>query len=385
MFAKAVLPFIVLLLAAVVTGALIANRPEAQQQPSAIRPLTVEVVIAERQPVQFEVDSRGEVTPRTETLLMSEVSGQIVEVSESFVAGGFFRKGDVLVRIDPRNYETAVKRARASVAKARTQVSTENALAGYALKDWERLQALRAAPKEASDLTLRKPQLAQALAELELAEAELEKANGDLARTAIYAPYDGMVRSKSADVGQYVNTGSPLVSIFATDHAEVRLPLTANDLRFVRIPDATDAFLPVVRLRAEVAGVENLWNARLVRTEGVYDTESRVLYAVAQVDDPYLQQAPGQAEPLRVGTFVTATIEGRDAGALFRLPRDVLYRGDRVWVVNQDDKLEPRQVEVVRTDTANVYIDKGLNAGDRVCLTRLTSPLPGTRVQLSDV
>jgi RND family efflux transporter MFP subunit len=385
MFAKAILPLIVLLLAAVLTGALIANRPEAQQQPGAVRPLNVEVVVAERQPVQFQVASRGEVTPRTATMLMSEVSGQIVEVSDSFVAGGFFRKGDVLVRIDPRNYETAVKRARASVARARTQVSTENALAGYALEDWERLQALRAAPKEASDLTLRKPQLAQALAELELAEAELEKANGDLARTAIYAPYDGMVRSKSADVGQYVNTGSPLVSIFATDHAEVRLPLTANDLRYIRIPEAGSTDLPVVQLRAEVAGSEQLWQARLVRTEGVYDAESRVLYAVAQVDDPYRQKANADAQPLRVGSFVTATIEGRDAGALYRLPRDVLYRGDRVWVVNEDDALEPRQVEVVRTDHANVYIDQGLNAGDRVCLTRLTSPLPGTRVQLSDV
>ena len=385
MFKKAVLPLIILAVAAAVTVLLVQNRPDPERQADVTRALAVETISAQRQPVIFEIDSHGEVLPRTQTVLMSEVSGQIIEVSESYVAGGFFEQGDVLLRIDPRNYQTAVKRARAGVAKARTQVSTENALAGYALKDWERLQALRAAPKEASDLTLRKPQLAEALAELESAEAELEKASRDLARTVIRAPYDGMVREKSADVGQFVNVGSALTQIFAVDFAEVRLPLTPADLQYVELPQSGGDRIPSVALTADIAGEQRTWTADLVRTEGVYDSTSRVLYAVAQVEDPYRRKAEGREEPLRIGTFVTASIEGKDGGALFVLPRQVIYRGDRVWIVDDDDQLQPRDVEVVRTDRTNVYINDGLQAGDRVCLTRLNSPLPGMPVLLQDV
>ena len=382
MFTRAVLPFIVIVVAAAVVAVMVMNRPDVQQQPEAPRVLTVDVMLATRQPVQFEVASRGEVVPRTETRLMSEVSGQIVEVADTFVVGGVFSRGDVLVRIDPRNYEAAVKRARANVAKARTQVSTENALAGYALEDWQRLQDLRAAPKAASDLTLRKPQLAQAIAELEFAEAELEKAQGDLARTVIRAPYDGMVRGKNADIGQFVNTGSPLLDTFAIDHVEVRLPLTPNDLRYVDLPE-TGRANPNVVLQADIGGEVRTWQAELVRTEGVYDATSRVLYAIAEVEAPYAPAA--HAEPLRVGTYVTAVIEGKDAGALFRLPREALYRDNRVWIVDGADTLQPRDVEVIRAHSGHVYIDEGLNEGDRVCLTRLARPLTGTRVQLQDV
>ncbi len=388
MFAKAFLPFIIVIVAVAVTTLMFMNRPEAQREPQVLTPMVVDVIVAQRQPVVFEVASHGEVAPRTETVLMSEVSGAIVDVSDSFVAGGFFNKGEVLLRIDPRNYETALKRARASVAKARTQVSTENALAGYALKDWERLQELRATPKAASELTLRKPQLAEAIAELEFAQAELEKAQGDLSRTIIRAPYDGMVREKNADVGQFVNVGSPLVKTFAVDHAEVRLPLTQTDLQYLDLPKGEPH--PAVTLKADIAGSVQTWHGKLVRTEGVYDTTSRVLFAVAQVDDPYgikndQNEEATTAEPLRVGTFVTAAIQGKDGGALFKLPRQVIHRNDQVWIVDDEDTLRPREVQVIRMDQTSVYIDGGLESGDRVCLTPLNTPLPGTPVQLQDV
>ena len=146
--------------------------------------------------VTYTVQSQGTIAPRTQTSLVAEAQGQIVAVSDNFVSGRFFRKGDVLVRIDPRNYASAVKRTRANVAKAATQLETESAMAGYAKEDYERLRRANPRTGPASNLALRKPQMRQALAELRSAEADLEKAEGDLDRTVIRAPYDGLVRQK---------------------------------------------------------------------------------------------------------------------------------------------------------------------------------------------
>jgi RND family efflux transporter MFP subunit len=289
----------------------------------------------------------------------------------------------VLLRIDPRNYETQVKVARAEVAKARTQVATENALADYALNDWQRLREFSKNAKAASDLTLRKPQLAAALAELESADAALEKARRDLARTVIRAPYNGMVRSKRADIGQYVNTATAIADTFAVDYAEIRLPLTQKDLQFLDLPDAiAPERAPDVRLSALIGDDQQHWSAKLVRSEGVFDAQSRVLYAVAQIQDPYRLNTDQPGEPLRIGTFVTAEITGRQAGDLFVLPRHALYRDNQVWIVDDESRIRPRTVKVLRADDDHVYIESGLNDGDVVCVSPIDQPLPGTPVRI---
>ena len=201
------LPVVILLAFAGLSGLLVNSRetPEkiAVEPPS----LLVDIATAYRQPVEFSISSQGTVGPRTQTNLMAEASGQIIEVSEAFVSGGFFNTGDVLVRIDPRNYQSAVKKSRASVAKAETLLAKESALGGYAKEDYNRLLKLKPGTGPASALTLRKPQLLEAVAELQFAEAELEKAEGDLERTVIRAPYMGMVLEKRADVGTICEHG----------------------------------------------------------------------------------------------------------------------------------------------------------------------------------
>ena len=395
MLRKILTPIAVLVVAVGIGSALVLNRPEAKQQPRQPPVLLVDTLTATRVPTTFTVTTQGEVAPRTETTLISEVSGQIVEVSPSFVSGGFFGEGELLVRIDPRIYDARVKRARANVAAARTQVATENAMAGYALEDWQRLQELQAddgwqrehtghghtrgAP---SDLTLRKPQLAAALAQLESAEAELVEAEGDLERTSIRAPYSGMVREKLSDVGQYVRVGDRLAGVFAVDYAEVRLPLTQADLQFLELPRTSGATPVPVTLTARVAGADRRWAGEITRTEGVFDSRTRVLYAVAQVQDPYgLENARG--EPLRIGTFVNAVIEGRHAGALFAVPRHALYKGTTLWLVDEDNRLKAAEIGIVRAEEDFVYIDRGLRVGDRICITPMEQPLPGMPVRTS--
>ena len=381
---KVLLPVVFLAVAVGASFVMIQSRPEAMQKPAPPPSLLVSVAVAERQPVRFTVSSRGSVSPRTQTTLVSEVAGQIVEVSPAFVSGGFFTRGDVLIRMDPRIYEASVKRARAEVAKARTQVATEHALAGYALEDWQRLQRLDAARGPASDLTLRKPQLQQALAELESKNAEYDKAREDLRRTVIRAPYDGMIREKIADVGQYVNVGAQLARAFAVDRAEVRLPLTQQDLRYLDLERLEGGGTLPVTLHARFGEDAFSRAAQVVRSEGVFDAASRVLYVVAQIDDPYdLDRAPGEpARPLRIGTFVAAEIAGTAGGDLFALPRHALVRGTTVWVVDDALAIHPREVDVVRTDDNFAYIAGGIADGDRYVTTPIDQPLPGMKVRL---
>ena len=382
MIRKALLPILILAFFSAVAVGMYWSRPEPEKIAPEPPSFFVEVAKAKKTIVNFEVKSQGSVSPRTETTLIAEASGQIIEVSEAFVGGGFFAKGQVLIRIDPRNYASDVKRAKANVAKAATQLATESALAGYARDDWKRLRDLDPEVAPASDLTLRKPQLQEAIATLQSAEADLEKAEGDLDRTVIRAPYNGMVRQKIADVGQYVNTGSQLAVTFAVDKAEVRLPVTQQDLQFLDIGKLRSGEPIPVILKADLGGGSFTWQASVTRTGGVFDPQSRVLYLVAEVLDPY-DLAGNDQIPLLMGTFVSAEIEGRPGGELFLIPRYSMPRGNTLWLVDEESRIYPQEVSVVRRDNDYVYVSEGIEGGDQYCLTPIAQPLPGMKVRFS--
>jgi RND family efflux transporter MFP subunit len=378
---KLLLPLLIVAVSLGIAVVMTMVRPEAKLDPPALPSLLVDVGVIERRDVTFSVRSQGSVSPRTQTTLVAEAQGQIIDVSPAFVSGGFFRKGDVLIRIDPRNYEANVKRARANVARAVTQLETESALAGYAAQDYERLRRVNPDQGPASGLALRKPQMKQALAELHSTEADLDKALGDLDRTVIRAPYDGMVRNKVADVGQYVSPGTTLGVTFAVDIAEVRLPVTQNDLQYLDL-DQLRADVPIaVRLEANFGGDTVTRLGTINRSEGVFDTSSRVLYLVAEIEDPYGLNDDEQI-PLIMGTFVAAEIGGQAAGKLAVVPRYALQRGGTLWLIDDQLRIFPRQVEVVRRDEDFVYIAEGVENGERYCLTPIDQPLPGMQVRL---
>lgn len=348
--------------------------------------MLVDVMRAHSVSAKITVTAQGSVTPRTETILVSEVSGLITEVSSAFVAGGFFSKGDLLVRIDDRNYRAEVKRAQASVRAAETNVTREAGLADYAREDWERAQSLLKSSKAASDLAMRKPQLAEAFASLDFAKADLELRLGDLDRTVIRAPYDGLVREKRADVGQFVNGGSALAATFSVDVAEIRLPLPDSQLPYLNLDEheLAQGRGPLVMLSANIGGQLNSWQGRIVRTEGVFDERSRVLYLVAQIDDPYNRHSSKWEHSLRIGTFVEAAIEGEQLDNVIRLPRTALRRGNRIWTVTDNDTLKPVTVEIARADEQSVLIRAGLKSGQLICLTVPENPLSGTPVRYQE-
>jgi len=267
------------------------------------------------------------------------------------------------------------------LASRKAKLAEEKSRSEQALKDWRNLGRAGDPP----DLVMRKPQLADAMANVLAAEADIDKARRDLQRTKISVPYDGLLRERRVDIGQYVTPGTQLGISFAVDRAEIRLPLAADDLAFLNLPAATDTEIedyPAVSLSSEVGGVTKTWEAQLIRTEGVLDESSRVLYAVASVVDPYgfLGQSP--QDELRMGTFVRAAIDGRYIDSVVVLPRYVLRNDNTVLVANPEHELEVRQVMVARAEARQVFITDGVNDGESVVTTTLDAPIPGTRLLL---
>jgi RND family efflux transporter MFP subunit len=355
-----------ILIAAIALAAGLAQmKPETQKRDDEQLDLLVEVVTLEVSTESFQISSQGTVQPRTKTEVSAEVLGSIVSISPKFSAGGVFQKDEVLMRIDPTNYAVAVDKSEALVKQRQIEYDGARKL---------RSQGYRAESEYAS-----------AAAALASAQAELVGAQRNLERTYIRLPYEGMVLSKNADIGQFVNPGTKIGVTFATDLAEIRLPLTDQDLAFVDLPNTAEIREtgsvdgPQVRLTAIQKGTLVAWDATIVRTEGVVDERSRVTYAVAQVADPY--KLHGDGTPLPVGTFVAAEIAGSTAMDLIRIPRTVIRGADQVLIVNAESKIEIRTVNIVRFDDTYAYVSDGVSAGERISTTVIEAPTNGMSVR----
>ncbi len=372
---KWLLPVAILAAAVLVVAVLVSSRPELETAPREVAPPPVRVLTAAPADIDLGVRSQGSVVPVTEAELASEVAGAIVWTAASFRAGSYFSAGEVLLRLDRRDHELAVARARAALAQAGVALARELAEAETAREEWEELGVAG----DPGPLVLREPQLAEARARVEAALADKRRAELDLERTAVRAPFAGRLRTKRVDLGEFVNRGMPLATVYAVDAAEVVLPVPDAELAFLDLPLGADlgASGPRVRLRARFAGGRHEWRGRIVRVGGEIDPATRMVSLIARVEDPY--RASGDRPPLSVGLFVDAEIVGRTVRSVFRAPRAALVGADRVWLV-EDGRLVLRRVEVLRADPDVVIVGAGLAEGDRISLTILESAVEGMRV-----
>ena len=385
---RVALPVAVLAACVAVGWRMIAGRPAPPERRVAPLPvMEVAVATVRRGDYRIFVRSRGTVQPRTESTLVPEVPGRVVEVSPELRAGGFFGAGEVLVWIDDRDYAGGMEIARAALVQARTALIEEQVRAAQAEREWKRLGE----PGEPDPLVLRKPQLASAEAGVRRATAELEAARRSLERTRIVAPYAGRVLERHVDAGQYVSTGTVLARVFAVDSVEVRLPLGPGRLEWLDLPgryrrDAVDDRHegPVVRLTARQGAERHAWLGRIVRAEGAVDTATRQQFVIARIDDPY-GRGPAARPPLEVGQFVEAEIEGRMLRDVVVVPPAVLRGGDTVFVVDADSRLRRRDVEVVWRDAASAVLVSGLAPGERLVTTWLPPATSGVEVRISHV
>ena len=352
-----------------------AKKPESQiPQPKLP---AVEVQIAEATRHTYRIQSQGTALPRTSIRLVSEVSGKVVSVAESFDVGQIFAKGDVLMKIDSRDYELALAQARSQVAQAVLRVQIEEKEAEVVRREWQLLNK-----GEPTGLQAREPHVAQARAALKAALATEEAAKRNLNRCEIRAPFDGMVARAGVRPGQFTALGTPLGELFATDVAEVRLPLSATDLRFIDLPKPGPTVALGQAPKVTLSGRGAEWVGRVVRSEGMVDPLNRMVYVVAQITDPY-GLANDTVAPLRSGMFVRASIEGRTQENVIVLPRHALRGRNQVWIVSEN-KLTFRTVKVAFADAKQVIVAAGIQPGEQVVVSLLAAVVDGMGVKVRE-
>ncbi len=325
-----------------------------------------------------ELRLTGNVAALYKTEISSELTGNVISVSEKLVKGGFFKKGEEMLRIDGRDYQDDLVQSRAALAKVKLEVAREKELARQALQDWQELG--QGTP---TDLALRKPQTEQALASLAAAQSQLQRAKRNLEKTTIRAPFDCLVSSRSVSAGTFVTAGAPLFEIYNTDMAEIRLAVSSEDSAFLSLPD------PGVLLK-KTARVEIISNGDgsavkrdgyISRIEGETDPETRLQYLVVRVDDPY--SVRHRLPLLKIGDFVEVRVGGKTFECSTFIPESALLDDNRIMKVDANNKISFSKINVVKRFDDKVLISGNLEENDKIVISRLEFPVEGTLVRIN--
>ncbi|MFC3052803.1 efflux RND transporter periplasmic adaptor subunit [Kordiimonas pumila] len=374
---KFVVPAVVLLASIGSVIALDAAKSPPEKTEIEERPTSLYVDTVKTEDVRLTVTTQGEVKAKTEIALMPQVSGRIVSISESFAEGAGFGSNATLIKIDDADYNLALATAEARVAQTAVVLEKEMADARIKRKQWDEWVK----DGQPTPLALNAPQVAEAQAQKRAAEADLETAKLNLSRTNVSVPFHGKVLERSVGLGQIVTPSTELGRVFATDVVEVRLPLTDTQLAEIDLPigfvsNGTNA--PEVTFSSTVHNKSYSWVGHIVRVNAAIDRQTRLIYAVAEVQDPY-GQAADMGKPLAVGMFVKATIKSAIPTKTMVMPRLALRGDDRIYVV-KDNKLEIRTVDVISTSDDNVYVSSGVAEGEMVVTSAVRAAYSGMPV-----
>lgn len=373
---KGVITVSVLFFAMLLAWGLVATAPEPEQIEPEDLATSVRVLEVNREKVQLEVVSQGSVVPRNQTELVPEVSGRVQWVSPNLVPGGYFSKDDILLRIDDRDYQATVARSEAALKRAKA----EEELARFELARMEELVKNKLTSQSSLETVLRNHRIAEAaLADAKIA---LEQANRDLNRTQIRAPYEGLVRSERVDLGQYVSQGQSIASVYASDSAEIRLPLADRQLAYLDLPlgyrgELSEEDTSEVIISTEYGGRVYDWIGRLVRTEAEIDAKSRMVTAVVRVESVDNLGKPN----LPIGLFVSARIKGRWVEDVVTLPRAALRNENQVLVVDSDNRIHFRNIDIMRYENDKVLVSGGLQSGEVVNVSPIQTVVEGMRIK----
>ncbi|WP_346836679.1 efflux RND transporter periplasmic adaptor subunit [Microbulbifer sp. SAOS-129_SWC] len=382
-YLQAAAPVLVLALGFGVVKAMNATKPVPEKKEEEQRLVSLAYAEAREEVVHLSVGTQGEVRPHTEIDLTPQVAGRVVAIADHFAEGAGFEPGETLIQLDDADYRLALARAKAGVATAEVQLLQAQAAATIKRQQWFSVHP----NKQPSPLQINQPQVAEAKAKVQSARAELEEAQLKLSRTKVQLPFRGRVIRRDVGVGEYVTASTALGRVFATDRVEVRLPLTDSQLMELDLPMgfvASDkAPGPAVTFSAQVGAKQYQWHGRIVRTQAAVDQQTRLIYAVAEVQDPYGAGA-SNGVPLAAGMFVSAAAEGVQEHRALVLPRDALRNADKVYVIDADNHLSIRTVEVLSTSESRVVVASGITDGERVVTSTIANAVDGMEVQPLD-
>lgn len=352
------------------------EKPKPMSMPEQL--IRTEVLEMQQQDYQVQIESQGTVRAHYVTTITPVISGMIHVIHPCFEDGAFFNKDEVLAELDPADFQAALAATEARLARAEAALSQEKARATQARLNWEDI-GYEEAP---SELVLRVPQLKEAEASVKAAQADLDQAQRNLARTKIRAPFDGRVKSRTIGLGQAVGGSSPLGEVFATDFAEIRLPIPPSQLAFIKLPaELTDTAVDVVL--TDASGIANppTWKAQIVRTEGTLDESTRELFAIARIEDPFGRMS--KTPPLRIGQPVRAQIQGTILSSVFVLPRTSLRGVNRVYMIEQDPPvIMKRQITPLWSTETELVIKEGVSVGELLAISSLPYAVDGAKVEI---
>jgi len=382
---RRLLPLIIIALGVLGAWWLVANRPRAQREQVEPIPPLAQVVEAKRTTERITIAAMGTVVPAKRVVLQPEVSGRIVTQSPQLLPGGLFKKGDVILQIDRRDYETAVKQQEAAVEQARLEVQLEKGRQVIAEREWKLLEEDIALDQSSQDLALRKPQQKNANVALEAAKSTLEQARLQLERTTVYAPFNAVVQEEFVDEGQLVSPQTQLATLIGTDRFWVQVSIPVDRLRWLTFSGTEASGESSVRVIQEVTGEVSIGRSgRLARLVGDLDPVGRMARVLVEIDDPLGLNAKKNPAgiPLMLGAYVRVEIEAGKAEEVFLLPRTAIREGDQVWIAGEEDRLEVRPVEVLWRSKDTVLIRNGLREGDRVVRNSIPLPIPNMKLRV---
>lgn len=325
---------------------------------------------------QVQINSNGTTTPLTQTVLTAEVGGEVIYRSKKFSEGSSVIEGEILAKIDDTDLQLQYKNALLQLANAEVQYSLQLAEAEVAKEAWEKI-----GDGVASDLTLKKPQIKQAEALLEVANAQVSSAEKKLNKTEIVAPYAGRIQNVNIDLGTTIIPGQPVGAIYTSSEIEVTLAVKDNDLQFLSIPmdgrklDPSEQAL--VKIKSFYKGKNQTWVGRLERVDGVIDPITRMINLIAVFKNDFIET---DKPNLPIGLFVEAQIDGIILNDVFSIPVNSISENNEVYIVNKDNELVSRQLSILKKYSDFVIVKNGLKAGERIVTSKLSTASNGIKV-----
>ncbi|EPJ52306.1 MAG: hypothetical protein OFPI_14510 [Osedax symbiont Rs2] len=379
-----ILPIIIIAIAGVGVWYIVKNAPtsEYREAPKA-RKLSVQVSPIKATDLQLTLSSYGQISAKNLSWITSQVSGRVTMISPALENATFFAKGDLLLSIDSRDYQTAINSAKANLTQAQQALSLERAQVAQAKADWKRLHGSSKIP----NLVSRRPQELSAKASVSAAHAQYNQAVLNFQRTKIVAPFAGRVLSKQISLGEFVNANTQLAQIFSSDTLQVRLGLQNSDLAFIDLPEVSpqpsslSLVQPAVNFETQLIE-RQLWQGSIVRTEAAIDSSSQQLFVIAEITAPYGTDNADK-HPLKIGQYLTANIVGKKLQNVISIEVRHIYQGEFVYLV-RDGLLHRQDITIRWQDDQIALIDSGLKEADQLVTTILAQAASGTPVNVEN-